>query len=113
MTERTNRLMPHPRYASYVARHKWFVFRAGRITGAPLWRLLIHDWPKLTPAEWGPYVRSFYGPQPRIVEVKVTQIEAELLVKGIEILVAAAPFPSRPRAAARTTGQAQGGYRDA
>lgn len=51
----------HLRYASYVARHKWFVFLAGRKTGAPLWRLVIHDWSKLTPAEWFPYVQTFYG----------------------------------------------------
>lgn len=56
-----DRVRPHLKYASYVARHKWFVFVAGRRTGAPLWRLLIHDWSKLTPAEWFPYVRSFYG----------------------------------------------------
>lgn len=53
----------HFRYASYVARHKWFVFRAGLKTKAPLWRLVIHDWSKLTPAEWGPYVRTFYAPE--------------------------------------------------
>lgn len=52
----------HLQYASYVARHKWFVFCAGLKTHAPLWRLLIHDWSKLTAAEWGPYVRSFYRP---------------------------------------------------
>lgn len=52
---------PHLRYASYVARHKWFVFRAGLKTGAPLWRLVIHDWSKLSPAEWGPYCRRFFG----------------------------------------------------
>jgi hypothetical protein len=60
---------PHLRYASYVARHKWFVFRAGLRTRAPLWRLLIHDWSKMTPAEWTPYVRSFYGKQGRTPEV--------------------------------------------
>lgn len=60
----------HRKYARYIVRHKWFVFRAGLRTGAPLWRLLIHDWSKLTPAEWAPYVRSFYGPQPRTPEVK-------------------------------------------
>jgi Family of unknown function (DUF5662) len=54
-------LSPHLRYASYVARHKWFVLRAGLKTKAPLWRLLIHDWSKLTPAEWFPYVQTFYG----------------------------------------------------
>lgn len=52
---------PHLTYASYIVRHKWFVFRAGLKTGAPLWRLVIHDWSKLTPAEWKPYVQKFYG----------------------------------------------------
>jgi hypothetical protein len=52
----------HLRYLSYVLRHKWFVLLAGRKAGAPLWRLLIHDWSKFTPAEWGAYVAYFYGP---------------------------------------------------
>ena len=51
----------HVAYGRYVARHKWFVFVAGLRTGAPLWRLLIHDWSKLTPKEWGPYQRRFFG----------------------------------------------------
>lgn len=55
-------MRPHLRYASYVARHKWFVFLAGIRTDAPLWRLVIHDWSKLSIAEWGPYVRTFYDP---------------------------------------------------
>lgn len=55
----------HLRYLSYVCRHKWFVFRAGLKTGAPLWRLIIHDWSKFTPAEWNPYVQSFYSGRPR------------------------------------------------
>lgn len=55
----------HLRYLRYVLSHKWFVLMAGlRIGGIPLWRLLIHDWSKLTPAEWGPYVRYFYGTRP-------------------------------------------------
>ena len=49
------------RYLNYVLRHKWFVFVAGRRTGAPLWRLIIHDWSKFTPAEWGPYKRRFFA----------------------------------------------------
>ena len=53
-------MKPHFRYAAYVVRHKWFVFRAGLKTRAPLWRLVIHDWSKLTRAEWTPYVRMFY-----------------------------------------------------
>lgn len=52
----------HLRYLSYVLRHKWFVLVAGLKVGAPLWRLLIHDWSKFTPAEWRPYVLSFCGP---------------------------------------------------
>lgn len=51
----------HIAYLNYVARHKAFVFRAGLKTGAPLWRLLIHDWSKFTPAEWFPYTEYFYG----------------------------------------------------
>lgn len=51
----------HLRYGVYVARHKWFVFRAGLKLGVPLWRLIIHDWSKLTPTEWGGYARRFYG----------------------------------------------------
>lgn len=53
--------MSHLRYLRYVLAHKWFVFIAGLRTGAPLWRLVIHDWSKLTPREWGAYVASFYG----------------------------------------------------
>jgi hypothetical protein len=55
-------LLPHLRYAKYVLSHKWHVFRAGVALGVPLWQLLIHDWTKFTAAEWGPYVRHFYGP---------------------------------------------------
>lgn len=61
---RKSRIRAHARYASYVARHKWFVFRAGLKTRAPLWRLLIHDWSKLSLAEWRPYVETFYGSEP-------------------------------------------------
>lgn len=50
----------HLQYLSYVLRHKWYVFLAGLKTGAPLWRLIIHDWSKFTPREWFPYVDYFY-----------------------------------------------------
>lgn len=53
----------HLRYLSYVVRHKWFVLLAGLRTGAPLWRLVIHDWSKFLPSEWFPYVAYFYGPK--------------------------------------------------
>jgi hypothetical protein len=52
----------HLHYLRYLVRHKWFVLQAGLKTGAPLWRLLIHDWSKFLPVEWRAYVRTFYGP---------------------------------------------------
>lgn len=51
----------HWRYLRYVLKHKWFVLVAGLSTGAPLWRLIIHDWSKFTPAEWKPYVNRFFA----------------------------------------------------
>lgn len=45
----------------YLLRHKWFVAVAGWRHGVSLWRLLIHDWSKFTPDEWGPYAAFFYG----------------------------------------------------
>jgi hypothetical protein len=57
----TDSVKAHLRYAGYVLRHKWFVFVAGRKTKAPLWRLVVHDWSKLLPIEWFPYVQNFYG----------------------------------------------------
>lgn len=54
-------LAPHLAYLRYVLRHKWFVFRAGVRLGVPLWRLVVHDLSKFSPAEWGAYVRNFYG----------------------------------------------------
>lgn len=59
----------HLKYLSYVIRHKWFVYRAGRRTGAPIWRLLVHDWSKFLPSEWFPYVRYFYGDYPEAAKV--------------------------------------------
>lgn len=47
-------------YVRYLARHKWFVFQAGLITKAPLSRLIIHDWSKVMPQEWFPYMNFFY-----------------------------------------------------
>lgn len=51
----------HLQYLWYVLRHKWFVLVAGHVLGVPLWQLLIHDLSKFSRAEWGPYVRRFYG----------------------------------------------------
>jgi hypothetical protein len=57
-------MKPHLQYLSYVLRHKWYVFWACLKLGVPLWRAIIHDYSKFSPAEWGPYVRRFYGPKP-------------------------------------------------
>lgn len=55
----------HLKYLSYVLRHKWFVFLAGLDLKVPLWQLLVHDYTKFLPREWGPYVRYFHGVWPR------------------------------------------------
>lgn len=54
-------MIDHLRYARYVARHKWFVFQAGLRLGVPIHQLIVHDWTKLRPSEWRPYVAHFYG----------------------------------------------------
>ncbi len=41
--------------------HKWYVFLAGRFVGVPLWRLIIHDWSKLTPTELFGYAGNIGG----------------------------------------------------
>jgi hypothetical protein len=51
----------HWRYLKYVCRHKWFVLLAGLRLGVGLRQLLIHDWSKFLPGEWGPYAAYFYG----------------------------------------------------
>jgi len=52
---------PRLTFLKVVAQHKWFVFVAGWDLGVPIWRLLIHDWSKLTPAEFNAYAQTFYG----------------------------------------------------
>ena len=49
------------KYLWLTLKHKWFVLLAGRKTGAPLWRLLIHDWTKFLPCELPHYQRQFFG----------------------------------------------------
>ncbi len=44
-----------------LLKHKWYVLKAGRLTGVPFWRLLIHDWNKFTLSEFGRYARNFQG----------------------------------------------------
>lgn len=50
------------KYASYVVRHKWFVFQETCGLGIP-WLGLIHDLSKLRSDEFWPYARFFYGPE--------------------------------------------------
>lgn len=68
----------HVAYLNYVLRHKWFVLLAGLQLGVPLWRLLIHDWTKFTPAEWGPYVRNFFNPDGSRRQGQAKTLEFEL-----------------------------------
>lgn len=49
------------RYVIKTLIHKFWVFRYGLVTRAPLWRLVIHDWTKFTPAELPAYAQKFYG----------------------------------------------------
>jgi hypothetical protein len=53
-------MIKHLKYASYVARHKWYVFLACAERGL-WWRGIKHDWHKMLPSEWLPYTNYFYG----------------------------------------------------
>lgn len=57
----TSNIIPTLRYLWLTLKHKTFVFRAGLRTKAPIWRLIIHDWSKFTPAEAPHYGRQFFG----------------------------------------------------
>jgi hypothetical protein len=50
----------HWAYFKYVVRHKWGVWRGGRLLGVPRGRRLLHDWHKFLPREFFPYSRNFY-----------------------------------------------------
>jgi hypothetical protein len=54
--------MIYMRFLKSLILHKWYVFRAGiRLGGIPIWRLIIHDWSKFGPWEFGRYARNFFG----------------------------------------------------
>ncbi len=61
-------MLTHWKYLKYVLRHKWFVLVAGRRFRAPLWRLIIHDWSKFLPSEWGSYANYFYNKSAKDIE---------------------------------------------
>jgi hypothetical protein len=48
----------HLKYASYVFRHKWFVF-VECVRRGYVWRGLVHDLSKFLPDEWLPYANYF------------------------------------------------------
>ena len=52
----------HWAYFCETWQHKWFVLLAGLKVGVPIWQLLIHDWVKFLPIEWGPYVHAKFEP---------------------------------------------------
>lgn len=54
-------LKKHLQYGRYIWRHKKFVWQEGRKLGLGRWQLFVHDWHKLLPIEWFPYVEHFYG----------------------------------------------------
>jgi hypothetical protein len=53
------------KYFWLTLKHKWFVLLAGIRTGAPFWRLLVHDWTKFLPCELPHYDRQFFGKGPK------------------------------------------------
>ena len=55
-------------YAKYIFFHKLYVLLAGLELRVPIWRLLIHDFSKLSRVEWVAYREFFYGT--RTAEVK-------------------------------------------
>lgn len=54
-------LVPILKFFKLTCIHKWYVFRAGLKTKAPLWRLVIHDWSKFLPSEAPHYARRRFG----------------------------------------------------
>lgn len=53
------------KFLARTLQHKWWVLVAGLKTGAPLWRLLVHDLTKFLPSEAAAYGRQYYGPKDR------------------------------------------------
>lgn len=51
----------HFQYLRYLLKHKWFVYKGGRLLKLPFWQLITHDWSKFLPSEWLPYAAYFYG----------------------------------------------------
>lgn len=56
-------LLAVAKYLVYMARHKYHVWSCGRRLRWPCGfrQLLVHDWSKFMPCEFGPYARHFYA----------------------------------------------------
>jgi hypothetical protein len=52
----------HAAYLRYLVRHKYYVYKYGRLAGVGFFRSLFHDWTKFLPCEWFPYAECFYEP---------------------------------------------------
>jgi len=50
----------------YLLKHKYSVYKNGRELGAPVIPLLVHDYSKFKPKNWGPYRDWFFGPEGRL-----------------------------------------------
>lgn len=57
----SSNFLPILRFIAKTMVHKAYVIRFGLKTKAPLFRLIIHDWTKFTPAELPHYARRHYG----------------------------------------------------
>jgi hypothetical protein len=68
-------------YIRYLIRHKYYVGRECFKFGL-YWRGIIHDWTKVLPSEFFPYVESFYGPKK---EERELYIRREKAVLGYQI----------------------------
>ena len=49
------------RYLKSIITHKYYVLLAGLRLKISIWQLLLHDWQKFTPLEFGRYARNFFG----------------------------------------------------
>lgn len=58
-------MLAHWRNLKYILRHKRLVYRAGRKLDVSRVQLLVHDFQKFLPAEWGAYTRKFFTDEQR------------------------------------------------
>lgn len=68
----------HFKYAAYIFRHKWFVFKECRRLGVT-WLGIIHDLSKFSPDEWVPYARYFYGKYQKVNEIVPAEFRFSVL----------------------------------